>query len=431
MFQICGEVSPGWEEVKAKFKANFESGADENAQLCIYHRGQKVVDLWGVAKGTDFNGNSLTLSWSSNKSIASIAMAWLVDKGHLEYHDLVTKHWPKFGQNGKDAIKVEDVLRHEGRLPAFSKPIPDEDLTRERIKTNAVGRLIEEQVPHEVHPESPREYHALTRGAILNEIFRRAHPQGWTIGEWVEEILYKTQGLDCHLGSSDPAVQDRFVCPRIRSLRYILLQALNPFSKDVFVGPKALLAMVRTVKKTSSKGNNNALFLASLRKEDKLHVIVKAMASKEVRRTEIPSANGLSTARGYAKLGAIIANRGVLGSGERLLSQTAVEKMEANPIRRPNMAILGVEDNFSQGGLCVFNKDLGEHHLAKSIGMLPRDGYIGWFGLGGSVFQYHPENQIGFGYVPTLLHWEDVGGARGTQLQAVALKIAKRIDSAR
>lgn len=428
MFQIFGEVSPGWEDVKTQFRAHFETGADENAQLCIYHRGQKVVDLWGVANGSNFNGSSLTLSWSSNKSIAAIAMAWLVDKGHLEYHDLVTKHWPQFGQKGKGAIRVEDVLRHEGRLPAFTKSIPDGDLTRERIKANAVGSLIEEQEPHEIRPESPREYHTLTRGAILNEIFRRAHPQGWTIGEWVEEILWKTHGLDCHLGSSDPAVQDRFFHPRIRSMGYILLQAFNPFSKDVFVGPKGLMAMVKTVRKTS-KPNKNASFLKSFKKEEKLLGILKSMCSEQVRCGEIPSANGLCTARGYAKLGAIIANRGVLGSAERLLSEKAVQLMEANPIQRPNMTLLGIEDNFSQGGLCVFKKELADHHLAKMIGMLPRDGYIGWFGLGGSVFQYHPEHQIGFGYVPTLLHWEDVGGARGTRLQAVALEIAKRIDN--
>ena len=29
-----------------------------------------------------------------------------------------------------------------------------------------------------------------------------------------------------------------------------------------------------------------------------------------------------------------------------------------------------------------------------------RDGFIGWMGYGGSVMQYHPEEKIGFGYVP-------------------------------
>ena len=29
-----------------------------------------------------------------------------------------------------------------------------------------------------------------------------------------------------------------------------------------------------------------------------------------------------------------------------------------------------------------------------------REDYVGWFGLGGSVFQWHPQLKIGFGYVP-------------------------------
>ena len=57
--------------------------------------------------------------------------------------------------------------------------------------------------------------------------------------------------------------------------------------------------------------------------------------------------------------------------------------------------IFGVmETNFTQGGLNKFEEEGG------------RDGYYGWFGYGGSVFQWHPDLRIGFGYTPTLLHWQ-------------------------
>ena len=41
-----------------------------------------------------------------------------------------------------------------------------------------------------------------------------------------------------------------------------------------------------------------------------------------------------------------------------------------------------------------------------------RNGFIGWAGLGGSVFQWHPELKIGFAFVPTCLHWFDVANLR-------------------
>ncbi len=46
-----------------------------------------------------------------------------------------------------------------------------------------------------------------------------------------------------------------------------------------------------------------------------------------------------------------------------------------------------------------------------------REGFCGWFGFGGSVFQWHPELQISFSYVPTQLSWYDFSASRGGELQ--------------
>ena len=72
---------------------------------------------------------------------------------------------------------------------------------------------------------------------------------------------------------------------------------------------------------------------------------------------------------------------------------------------------------------------------AEGVGV-GRDGYWGWHGYGGSVFQWDPELRIGwdiyniyivcsiynilisrFAYTPTLLHWFDMQNNRGRQLQ--------------
>ena len=46
--------------------------------------------------------------------------------------------------------------------------------------------------------------------------------------------------------------------------------------------------------------------------------------------------------------------------------------------------------------------------------------------FGGSVMQWHPDLKIGFGYVPTLLHWYDVQGKRGAELQKLAVECAAK-----
>jgi hypothetical protein len=72
--------------------------------------------------------------------------------------------------------------RHEAGLVSFHEIIESKDLWTENLKENAVGKLIEaeEQKFPPKEQGTTREYHSQTRGMILNEIFRRVEPQGWT-----------------------------------------------------------------------------------------------------------------------------------------------------------------------------------------------------------------------------------------------------------
>ena len=48
-----------------------------------------------------------------------------------------------------------------------------------------------------------------------------------------------------------------------------------------------------------------------------------------------------------------------------------------------------------------------------------REGFYGWFGLGGSIVQWHPELQIGFAFIPTFLNVPDLLNSRGAVLQQI------------
>ena len=49
--QVQGSVASGFEPVKALFEHEMRTMAERDAQLCVYHRGEKVVDLWASADG--------------------------------------------------------------------------------------------------------------------------------------------------------------------------------------------------------------------------------------------------------------------------------------------------------------------------------------------------------------------------------------------
>ena len=72
---------------------------------------------------------------------------------------------------------------------------------------------------------------------------------------------------------------------------------------------------------------------------------------------------------------------------------------------------------FTQGGLATFATADAQASVLDRGMHNGREGYFGWMGLGGSVFQWHPEKRIGFAYVPTSLNVLDVVNERGKTYQ--------------
>ena len=56
------------------------------------------------------------------------------------------------------------------------------------------------------------------------------------------------------------------------------------------------------------------------------------------------------------------------------------------------------------------------------------EGFYGSMGLGGSIFQWHPGHEIGFGYVPTSLHVLDFLNERGKTYQAEVLGCVEKLN---
>ena len=48
-----------------------------------------------------------------------------------------------------------------------------------------------------------REYHAITRGFVLQEIFRRVDPAGRTIGQFLQEEVFKPLSVDVFIGLAE------------------------------------------------------------------------------------------------------------------------------------------------------------------------------------------------------------------------------------
>jgi len=122
-----------------------------------------------------------------------------------------------------------------------------------------------------------------------------------------------------------------------------------------------------------------------------------------------------------AKLAAAMANKGTF-DGVEVLSQKAWSAMHANP--KP--AKIGfLPTSFTEGGVNVF-EDLTM--FPEAWGYSGRQGFIGWMGFGGSIFQWHPGHHIGFGYSSTLIDSTDMNNNKGLKLQRTVLQCISDLE---
>ena len=128
-------------------------------------------------------------------------MASLVGQGLLNCAAKVTDYCPEFGHNSKLDLTVAELMRHEAGLAAFDSTLDTQDLLTENIKQNKVGKIIEQHTQKYLPKGGSRqEYHSITRGWIINEVFRRVEPAGRTIGEYLRENIGTPLGVDALVG---------------------------------------------------------------------------------------------------------------------------------------------------------------------------------------------------------------------------------------
>jgi CubicO group peptidase (beta-lactamase class C family) len=93
MTEIHGEARPGFEAVRDTFGQNFDEGNEVGAAFTLYHRGEKVVDLWGgVADeqtGAPWQEDTLQLVFSTTKGATAVCAHLLAQRGELDFDEPV------------------------------------------------------------------------------------------------------------------------------------------------------------------------------------------------------------------------------------------------------------------------------------------------------------------------------------------------------
>jgi len=391
-FSVEGTVAPGYQPVRQLFEENFQAGEESCAQLCVYLGEERIIDLYGsldVPDGNqrqEFGPDSLIPIFSTSKILSSIVIATLVDKGLLDYSHKVRDIFPEFCSRYKDDTgTLMDLMRHELGLPILSKTVMRDALVVKNIKNNSVGKLLEEE-NLVFKPGSKRDYHMMTRGLIANELVRRVDREGRTIGEIMRTNLSVPLQADVHLGLLPMEMKKAVDVEYLHPLKFWWRNLFNlgSITKNLFMQ----MFSGESLPVPPIEGFSWV----------KLGTIFSFFNSDLGRTAELPSLNANCSARGLAIIGACMANHGRF-KGVQILSEDAWSALHSDPTEK--LLFNKLKTNLTTGGVQVYP-----------------NGWVGWGGIGGSTFQWHPQLGLSFAYIPTYLDWGDLTFSKAANLQA-------------
>ena len=387
--QIDGQVSPGFEPVREAFIENFTRRHELGGACCVYHRGEKVVDLWGGVRnretGEPWEEDTMVLIWSATKGLAAMTLAVAHSRGWLDYEDRVSTYWPEFAQNGKETVTVRQLLAHQAGLFAFDEPV-DRSVLADLDRLAAVLARQKPAWP----PGTRQAYHALTLGFYEGELLRRIDPRHRSLGRFFQDEIATPLGLDL----------------------YIRLPEAIPNSRLATLASPSPFAMLL--------GFPVRLTLASFNRRSNIYRALIANPGAGIcldkeriyaRDFEVPSGGGVGTARAIARAYGVFATGGV----ELGLRQKTLLALSAP-------AIPATHGFFDEGlkGEVRFALGFMKPSPAWPFGS---EGSFGSPGSGGSLGFADPGAGIGYAYVTSRMGTALTGDPRDIALRNAVYSI--------
>ena len=287
---VDGRCDRRFVAVADAFAGNFRTRGEVGAAVAVTLNGEPVIDLWGgfadSARTRPWAGDTLVCMMSVAKAATALCAAMAVDRGLIAWDEPVARYWPEFAAAGKAGIPVRWLLDHRAGLPAIAQAMPEGAAYDWEAMTGALAAQAPLSPPGEA-----RAYHSVTLGYLVGELIRRT--TGKSLGRFLADEVCEPHGIDYWIGLP-PELHGR--CAE-------------------FFGETA-----GTLFDRSEPDSLKYRAMAQVPPED--------FNTERFRAAEIPSINGIGTARGVAKLFDGLAAGGVLDD-RRLLSADVLAEATA------------------------------------------------------------------------------------------------------
>jgi CubicO group peptidase (beta-lactamase class C family) len=358
---VRGHVEHGFGPVAESFAKLVTRGRGGGA-LVVRLRGQTVLDLctgWADrAHSRPWTPETLALSFSTTKGLASTVIHRLAERGQLAYGEPVATYWPEFAVGGKGRVTVRDLLTHRAGLWSVRAVAerPEDLLDHLAMEERLAARAVRA-------PTERSAYHAITYGWLVAGLARRV-TGGRGLAALVQTEIAEPLGVrGLHIGVNETARE--FVAEPVGSaLRH--LGAASRFITPVLTGIKG------------TRAAHDALIAPGF------HELFEG-SEPSIWNTEMPAVNGALSAVGLARMYGALANGGA-DANARLLSEATVRDLGRVQVRTADR-VLGVRMRWR----------LGFHHAFSTGRQAPRA--FGHYGYGGSGGWADPELGLSLGFV--------------------------------
>lgn len=376
-----GHVSHGFEAVREAFADNFAQRRELGGACCAYHRGEKVVDLWGGVRnmqtGDPWVQNTMVIVYSATKGLAAMTLAIAHSRGWLDYEERVCAYWPEFAQQGKERITVRQLLAHQAGLYVLDEPL-DRNLVAD---LDRLAVVLARQKPA-WEPGTRQGYHGITLGFYESELLRRLDPQHRSLGQFFHDEIALPLGLDVYIRLPEDIPNSR------------LATIARPTWVEVLHGFPLRLAL--------DTMNPRSKIVRALRGSELPHDEQHVYA----RNLEVPSGGAVGTARAIAHAYSVFAT----GGRELRLRPETLELLAAPAIPPAR----GFYDECMKAHGVQFS--LG---FMKSTPALPfgSASSFGSPGAGGALGFADPAAGVGYAYVTNRMGTRLTGDARDVALR--------------
>ena len=390
--RVNGHCDPRFERVREEFERNFAERGEVGASVAITVEGEPVVDLWGgvadPATGRAWEADTVGLLFSSTKGITATCVNVLIDRGLIDVDAPVSKYWPEFAQAGKQDIPVRVLLSHQAGLPAWDEPLPFRGL----YDWDRAVEALAAQTPA-WEPGTAQGYHAISIGFLGGELVRRV--SGRSLGTFLREEVAGPLGADMWIGLPEE------VEPRVAP------SAMYDHTKDERAHFMRMLA--------ADPGHFRARTFTN---EGGWMTTPGELDSREAHAAELPAANGISNARGLARMYAPLALDGSV-DGVRLVAAESLPRMRYPRAISAFDLVFGASSSYTLG----FSKSWSNQHMeGEGLSVIIGEDAFGTPGAGGSIGFADTDALMSFGYTMNR-HGPNIGlNVRGQSLVDAAYR---------